>query len=85
MIADALMLKSLIFRLIYTVIKDSRAVGAQYGNRSGGGAVEAAIKYIKENLTERLALRTIAERVGFSEVHFHNIFKTAVGKTLHEL
>jgi AraC-like DNA-binding protein len=46
--------------------------------------IDKALKYIKENLTENLSLQTVADHVMLSPIHFHNCFKSAVGKTLHE-
>ena len=40
------------------------------------------MKYIKENLTENLTLENVAKAMSISPIHFHNTFKTAVGKTL---
>lgn len=80
--ADMLMVQSRIFELIHMLLDEagaeSRLSGAQ------GGAVQECVRYIKENLTEELSLPTLAERAGFSPVHFHAKFKTAVGKTLRE-
>ena len=46
--------------------------------------IEKALKYIKDNLTEDLSLQAVADHVLLSPNHFHNCFRTAVGKTLHE-
>lgn len=42
------------------------------------------MKYIKENLTENLTLENVAKAMSISPIHFHNTFKTAVGKTLRD-
>ena len=77
-------LNALLLELIYMISKGSK-------NRFSGNlktnnflAVEKAIKYIKENLSEPLDLQTVADYVNVSPIYFHNRFKTSVGKTLHE-
>ncbi len=46
--------------------------------------IEKSLNYIKEHLTENLSLETMAKFVSLSPIYFHNIFKTAVGKTLRD-
>ena len=46
--------------------------------------IEKSIKYIKEHITEELTLERVSKNVSFSPIHFHNCFKIATGKTLHE-
>ena len=46
--------------------------------------IEKALEYIKNNLTEPLNLKEIAEIVHLSPIHFHNIFKYNIGVTLRE-
>ena len=46
--------------------------------------VNCAIDYITTHLDDDLPLKTLAEIAGFSEFHFHRIFKAIVGETLHQ-
>ena len=82
---DVLMRDSRILELLYRLIHDAGDFSRRYvGGGGGARSIESVVKYIKENLTDDLSLAKISERAGFSETHFHNVFKTAVGKTLRE-
>lgn len=76
---------SLILELIYLLDKDSKK--QLYRDKLKGGnyeIIENVIKYIKENLTSDLSLKAVASYASLSPIHFHNCFKAATGKTLHE-
>mgnify|MGYP000392121237 CR=1 FL=1 len=45
--------------------------------------LNTSIKYIEENLSEKLSLEIIAEKAHFSSFHFHRLFKVIVGETLN--
>lgn len=76
---------SLILELIYLLDRDSKKQFNRDKLKSGNyEIIENVIKYIKENLTSDLSLNTVASYASFSPIHFHNCFKTATGKTLHE-
>jgi AraC family transcriptional regulator len=45
--------------------------------------LNTAIKYIEENISEKLSLEIVAEKAFFSPFHFHRLFKVIVGETLH--
>ncbi len=82
---DEIMLQSLLLKLVYNlIIKESknRAYRADTENAKGK-MMESVINYIKENLTSDLSLETVSAYAGFSPIHFHNMFKTSAGKTLH--
>jgi AraC-like DNA-binding protein len=82
---DRLMLGSLILELIYELKEESKYLPYRYKTKNNNyKAVENTVKYIKENLSSPLSLEIIADYAGFSPVYFHNLFKSAVGKTLHE-
>lgn len=82
---DKIMLNSIVIQLVYKLSEETKNRLYQYRMKSNNYRdVEKAIKYIKENLTSTLKLETIAAYVGFSPIHFHNCFKSATGKTLHE-
>jgi AraC family transcriptional regulator len=44
--------------------------------------INAAIDYIRQNLTGDLSLQTLADHAGFSRFHFHRIFSSLMGETL---
>ena len=76
---------SLILELTYLLDKDSKKQLYRHKLKSGNyETIENAIMYIKENLTSDLSLNTVASYVSLSPIHFHNCFKAATGKTLHE-
>ena len=80
---EDLILQSLILELVYTINKDTTKRSKSTASNVSS-TVEKAIGYVKEHLTEDLALETVAKFVSVSPIYFHNIFKTAVGKTLRE-
>ena len=83
--SDTIMLQSLVLELIYTISRDTaRLVRGKSGIDTPSPAVEKTINYIKNNLTEDLSLEALASSVSLSPIHFHNIFKRAVGKTLRD-
>ena len=76
---------SLILELIYLLDRDSKK--KLYRDKLKSGTyeiIENVIKYIKENLTSDLSLNAVASYASFSPIHFHNCFRAATGKTLHE-
>lgn len=80
---EGLMVQSLVLKLIYKLRKES-AENAVGNAPAVIPAVAAALDFISENLTERLTLECVAKQVSVSPIHFHNIFKRSVGKTLHD-
>ena len=46
--------------------------------------VNHVIDYITTHLDEALSLQVLASVAGFSEFHFHRIFKAIVGETLNQ-
>ena len=81
---DEIMLQSLVLELIYALSRDAKK---QFGNQNTSGnyaVIENSVKYIKENLTDDLSLEAISARFNLSPIHFHNIFKVAVGSTLRD-
>jgi len=82
---DEIMMQSLILELIYTLRQDAVNY-TKYGNerKNNSFQIEKILTYIKQNLTEDLSLETVAKKVSMSPIHFHNCFKSAVGKTLRD-
>lgn len=79
-----IILHSLILELIYTITKDSTKRIKNGNSNNTYTLIEKSLQYIKEHITEDLALETVAKAMSMSPIHFHNTFKTAVGKTLRE-
>ena len=76
---------SLVLELIYLLDKNSKKQLYMDKLKSGNyETIENVIKYIKENLTSDLSLNAVASYASLSPIHFHNCFKAATGKTLHE-
>lgn len=46
--------------------------------------VNQVLDYVNPHLDEELSLKLLADVAGFSEFHFHRIFKTIVGETLNQ-
>lgn len=46
-------------------------------------AVHRAIDHVLSSLDRRPDLEEVAERAGFSPYHFHRIFRSLMGETLH--
>ncbi len=78
-----IMLGSVLLELIYRVAKNAKR-NSPVSMSDNSSAVLKAIEYIKGNLSGDLSLNNVAACVSLSPVHFHNTFKVAVGKTLHE-
>ena len=82
---NEIIIQSLILKLIHVINNDSKRIANTFSVRHAGYAViEDTLKYIKEHPTDCLSLEALASRVHLSPIHFHNLFKTSVGKTLHD-
>lgn len=82
---DCVLLGSLVLELIYTLSRDSeRFLRLENGKSNHAKMIETTLTYIKEHLTEDLSLGTVADKMSFSPIHFHNSFRAATGKTLRE-
>ena len=46
--------------------------------------IEEALKYINEHLEGELSLEKVSKCESLSPIHFHNVFKASVGRTLRE-
>lgn len=82
---NELLLQSIVLELIHTVHQDS-VKPIDRGNHKNNHhiIIQRALKYIDGHLTEDLRLESVAKSVSLSSIHFHNIFKAAVGMTLRE-
>ena len=80
-----ILLQSLILKLIHTLCMDSeRQNRSRRFKNLEYDKIEQSVRYIKEHLSEDLSLEELAKRSSYSKIHFHNCFKAAIGKTLHE-
>ena len=79
-----IMLQSLVLELIYVLNSE---IGKQYINGKSSAnslVIEETLKYIDEHLTDDLSLEKLAGLNSLSPVHFHNIFKKTMEKTLRK-
>ncbi len=84
-IKDEIVIQSLILELIYSISKETSKFALNDGIKSNNYLViDKTLKYIKENLSGELTLEKIADFAALSPIHFHNLFKTSVGKTLRD-
>ena len=82
---NEIILQSLVLELVDTIRRDTASFAGRHTHSNVHALrIEAAVKYIKENLTEDLTLEKVARQAALSPIHFHNSFKAAVGKTLRE-
>ena len=82
--SEEIIIQSTILELIYKIGKDSAKQNIKKQNPNTNATVEKTINFIKEHLTEELTLNRIAKEMSLSPTYFHNIFRSSVGKTLHE-
>ena len=82
---DEIIVQSLILELIYTIIQDSaKIIESKKFKNNNRIIIEKSLDYIEKNITENLSLENISDYVSLSPIYFHNCFKSAVGKTLHD-
>lgn len=80
-----IILQSTILELIYSISREtSKQTTHNRTSQVSQLVMETVLKYIKENLSQELTLKKVAEVAHLSPVHFHNCFKVAVGKTLRD-
>lgn len=80
----AIIMQSLLLELIYVISQEAVANSTIIKTESEDLIIKSTIEYIKDNLTEDLSLHTIAKKMSFSPVYFHNRFRDVTGKTLHD-
>ena len=77
--------QSLLLRLIYELDKTATATRKTYSPKSSNQKViEETVQYIKNNISGELSLELLSERVNFSKVYFHKLFRASCGKNLRE-
>ena len=82
---DELLLQSIVLALIHGLLIEAgqqrQGESKKYGHYFD---INSVFDYIKRNLCEDLSLENVAAHFSLSAIHFHNLFKKAVGVTLHE-
>ena len=81
---DEMMLQSKVLELLYSIKNDTNGQIKIKGSCNNASVIAETLKYIDEHLTGDLSLETVAQSNSLSAVHFHNIFKSATGKTLRQ-
>ena len=80
---DAILLRAILYRILYQLAREAR--GAESAQRSAVYAYRSALadceRFIRENLTEKLDLKTLADRANLSPVYFHKLFTAYFGAT----
>ncbi len=80
---EDILTQSLLLNLIYTLDKKADSYKKAYQPKSSNRKViEQTIQYIKSNLSDELSLESLSERVNFSPIYFHKLFKTSTGVNL---
>lgn len=78
-----IMLQSAVLELIYTLKSEAPRLSTVKMSDTDR-AIRRATEYIKGNINEKLSLERVAAVAALSPIYFHNRFKLATGKTLHE-
>lgn len=78
---NEIMMQSLLLKLIYILCTENET---NLKTKKYVFFINKAIDFINENLSVDLSLENVAKYVNMSPIYFHNCFKKATGKTLHE-
>ena len=83
---DEFLFHSGFFKLLSMLKKDSERYKLLYANADSvrRDAVSRALDFIERNFTKKCTLAEIAESAHLSEIYFHSVFKSAIGKTPYE-
>jgi len=81
---NEIMLQSLLLKLSYTLNRHVLYYKANHSLKNNHEVIDKTIAYINENPSADLSLATLCERVNFSPVYFHKLFKASTGRNLHE-
>ena len=82
---DELLLQSIVLALIHKTLIESRQQRHEKNKKYGHYfEINHVLGYIKHNLCDDLSLENVASYFSLSAIHFHNLFKKAVGVTLRE-
>lgn len=82
---NEILLQSLILKLIYLLDRYTVSYRAKHSpKRNNHEIIDKTIEYINSNISADLCLEALCERVNFSPIYFHKLFKASTGKTLRE-
>ncbi|MBQ4631137.1 MAG: helix-turn-helix transcriptional regulator [Clostridia bacterium] len=81
---DEIMVQSKLLELLYTIRIDTKEHIKIDGSCNNTSVIAKTLDYIDKNITGDLSLKTVATTNSLSAVHFHNMFKSATGKTLRQ-
>ena len=83
---DEFLFHSGFFRLLSMLKKDAERYKLLYENADTvrRDAVSRGLDFIERNFTKKCTLSDIAAHVHLSEIYFHTVFKSAIGKTPYE-
>ena len=80
-----ILLQSLILKLIYLLDRYTVSYRSKHSpKRNNHEIIDKTIEYINANLSSDLKLEVLCERVNFTPIYFHKLFKASTGKTLRE-
>lgn len=83
--SDYVRVQSLLLELIFSLNKENlNQRSIKHFNDTGIDIIEMTLNYISENLQQDLSLEILSKYVSLSPIYFHNLFKSATGKTLHD-
>ena len=81
---NEILTQCLMLEIIYLLVKEASSVFHQTSEHNGNSSViKSAVSYIDDHFSEDITLESIASHVHLSNIYFHNVFKSAVGKTPH--
>ena len=80
---SGLMMKAVLEYMVGKIMYISEARGPVQMQhvKDKGSRIEAVLKYISENSSERLTVKQIAENIGMSEKYFISFFRKAIGQS----
>ena len=83
---DEFLFHSGFFRLLSMLKKDSERYKLLYENAdtTRRDAVSLGLDFIERNFTKKCTLSDISKHVHLSQIYFHTVFKSAIGKTPYE-
>ena len=83
--ATDLMLHSLVFEILYSLIRDSEKQLLKNQVQSDNyTAIRKTLSFIENNPNVDLSLSALSAFSGYSPTHFHKLFKSVTGETVHD-
>ncbi len=73
-----------LLELIFMLKRDgATALRGSFEKKSNGEIIKKALEFINKNYHTEITLENVADSVHLSRIYFHNLFKSAVGQTVH--